>query len=377
MGGKKGVKKKKIAVASTKIRPATHSLSKKIKPAKHAKSNVTIKKAAETKKIQPINENLTRDVSPEFNFWLCDGRVLKNALDLANAAATMTDETYSNHANFHKNDFADWTRDILKDEQLAYYIRKSSNKKEMEAAIRKAIGGLPKEPEAAKKELPPVKIEIPEIKIKTESQKKPEPQKPAPDIPKAKQIIPAPKIIPEPVKKAPTELLTIPQDGPEKDKLDSIIKPDERLEKIRKREEELAKLEKEISEEEQRVNQEKIELTKKRYELLKRRGDIEKEKFEHFLIQREKKMPAKISFEYSGESPLPNSGFGKERIESIIKETRELIAQRKTEDAAKKHKEANEFFERAFLKPDDKRNLKFQIMELEADIKLASIKPTQ
>ena len=59
------------------------------------------------------------DVPAEYVFWCEDGRVLRNLKDLADALATMSDETFAHHANTEKNDFSRWVRDIIKDEWLA------------------------------------------------------------------------------------------------------------------------------------------------------------------------------------------------------------------------------------------------------------------
>jgi hypothetical protein len=68
------------------------------------------------------------DVPEEYVFRCCDGQVLRNMKELANALNTMTHETYICHANKGKNDFGSWARDILKDERLATDLGKATDR---------------------------------------------------------------------------------------------------------------------------------------------------------------------------------------------------------------------------------------------------------
>ena len=77
------------------------------------------------------------DVPAEYVFWCEDGRVLRNLKDLADALATMSDETFAHHANTEKNDFSRWVRDIIKDEWLARSLEKTTTSR-MESAKKVA-----------------------------------------------------------------------------------------------------------------------------------------------------------------------------------------------------------------------------------------------
>ena len=68
------------------------------------------------------------DVPEEYVFRCCDGQILRNMKELGDALNTMTDETYVFHANTEKNDFANWARDIIKDEMLAKDLQKAPNR---------------------------------------------------------------------------------------------------------------------------------------------------------------------------------------------------------------------------------------------------------
>lgn len=67
-------------------------------------------------------------VPEEYVFWCHDGRILRNMKDLAEALEIMSDETFSHHVNAEKNDFANWVRDIIKDEKLARDLSRSNDR---------------------------------------------------------------------------------------------------------------------------------------------------------------------------------------------------------------------------------------------------------
>ncbi len=346
MGVKKGgkAKSKNTRLQKPRIRLAQKKTKKRV-------LKKTIKKAETS-----ANTELSKNVPIEYSFWLSDGREIRNVLQLSEDAKTMSNETYSFHANSRKNDFADWIRDIVKNEELAYNVRKSNNQKEMAAAIRKF---LYKKPEIENEQ----KADLPEKQTKLTAQKAQPEKSPIEKIVEEKK---APEK--KPLKKA-TEAVK----KKETLKQEKIAKPEDILTSLKRREEELLKEEAQTGEEEQKVNALKIELTKKRYELLKKRGELEKEMFEHFLA---KKRP-EPEIPQAAVNNLGNAAIldiGKEKVESLIADVRQKLANGEIEEATKKYIEANEAFNRSPIRPDEKRSLKFQIMELEADIKLAGIK---
>jgi hypothetical protein len=76
---------------------------------------------------QGTNMMLT-DVPEEFIFRCQNGHTMRNMRELAGELKTMSEETYSFHANTQKNDFATWVRDIIKDEWLAMNLQKAKNR---------------------------------------------------------------------------------------------------------------------------------------------------------------------------------------------------------------------------------------------------------
>ena len=52
-------------------------------------------------------------------FWLHDGPALYNLRDLKHALDNITEEQFSYHVTEEKNDFANWVRAVLKDDECA------------------------------------------------------------------------------------------------------------------------------------------------------------------------------------------------------------------------------------------------------------------
>jgi hypothetical protein len=71
---------------------------------------------------------LLSKVPEEYVFRCQDGRILRDMKELAEALATMTDETFVYHSNAEKKDFSNWVRDIIGDEKLAKDLEKAENR---------------------------------------------------------------------------------------------------------------------------------------------------------------------------------------------------------------------------------------------------------
>ena len=66
----------------------------------------------------PLFDEL-RNVRDELAFRTADGRLLRSLYDLESALASMKDNVFLKHVNRHRNDFAAWARDVLKDDYLS------------------------------------------------------------------------------------------------------------------------------------------------------------------------------------------------------------------------------------------------------------------
>jgi len=73
-------------------------------------------------------ERILSDVKPEQCFWVHNGPIVRNLHELEKAIEDINDETFRHHVYSNRNDFANWVRDILKDEELADSILKVESK---------------------------------------------------------------------------------------------------------------------------------------------------------------------------------------------------------------------------------------------------------
>lgn len=80
-----------------------------------------------------------RNVKTEHKFWVSDGRELNNLLELAQTIRHMRDETFNHHVNDNKNDFANWIRDCMGEEQLANDLSKYKTKFSNELLVLRHI----------------------------------------------------------------------------------------------------------------------------------------------------------------------------------------------------------------------------------------------
>jgi len=74
-------------------------------------------------------EKIISDVKPEEAFWIYNGPTIRNLHELKIALETMDKLSFFHHVNEEKNDFENWIRHAIHDEELADSIRKAKNKK--------------------------------------------------------------------------------------------------------------------------------------------------------------------------------------------------------------------------------------------------------
>lgn len=87
-------------------------------------------------------ERILADASPEQCFWVNNGPIIKNLSEMANALACMKDEIFSHHVNKEKNDFGNWVRDVLKDEELANNITSVRSKEKILKKVQSRLKKL-------------------------------------------------------------------------------------------------------------------------------------------------------------------------------------------------------------------------------------------
>jgi hypothetical protein len=68
---------------------------------------------------QNQNSTLHEEVHPDFHFNLADGTPIKSIQGLKDSLNTMDDNSFNQHVNDEKNDFAEWIRIVYKNNELA------------------------------------------------------------------------------------------------------------------------------------------------------------------------------------------------------------------------------------------------------------------
>ncbi len=68
-------------------------------------------------------------------FWLANGKILKNLVDLEVALRGMDEDVFKKHVSFFQNDFRKWIKEALGDKKLARSLRFVKNREKMRQAI--------------------------------------------------------------------------------------------------------------------------------------------------------------------------------------------------------------------------------------------------
>ncbi|MDD5086768.1 MAG: hypothetical protein PHV16_03355 [Candidatus Nanoarchaeia archaeon] len=92
-----------------------------------------------TNKVKAVKKNLLKEADKEHYFYLCDGSVIKNVLELSKCIETMSNEVFGHHVNDMKNDFSSWINDIYSDEKLAQKMLETTDKDKTQIVLLKAV----------------------------------------------------------------------------------------------------------------------------------------------------------------------------------------------------------------------------------------------
>jgi len=97
-------------------------------------------------------EETLQDVHPDNTFKLNTGKEIKNLKQLLHVLKDISPDSFAHHVNDDKNDFANWIRDSVKDEELADMMERTTDFDKTKELINDRIALLDK------------KIEIKQIK---------------------------------------------------------------------------------------------------------------------------------------------------------------------------------------------------------------------
>ena len=99
----------------------------------------TKRKVARKGKIK--KKNILKNANSDHYFFVNDGTVLRNVLDLSKQLDKMADEVFEHHVNDMKNDFASWIKEVFKEEKLAEELLKTTNKDKTQIILLKHVIG--------------------------------------------------------------------------------------------------------------------------------------------------------------------------------------------------------------------------------------------
>jgi len=83
--------------------------------------------------------DILKDVNPEKSFWINKGPTVRNIYELVAVLHNIEDKTFSFHVNKDRNDLSEWVKTVLKDDQLAEDLLKTTKKNETIRKIKKRI----------------------------------------------------------------------------------------------------------------------------------------------------------------------------------------------------------------------------------------------
>jgi len=80
-------------------------------------------KGSKNKKVKKIT-----NVPKKNAFYLIDGSILRNLIDLANKLDDISEDQFKHHVADGKDDFHEWVKNVVKDSRLARQLAKSEEK---------------------------------------------------------------------------------------------------------------------------------------------------------------------------------------------------------------------------------------------------------
>jgi hypothetical protein len=64
-------------------------------------------------------QKIMAKVPEEYIFWCYGGTTFRDMKELADGLSGMSDDVFAYHVNSEKNDFCNWVRDVIEDDELA------------------------------------------------------------------------------------------------------------------------------------------------------------------------------------------------------------------------------------------------------------------
>ncbi|PIN80673.1 hypothetical protein COV13_03175 [Candidatus Woesearchaeota archaeon CG10_big_fil_rev_8_21_14_0_10_32_9] len=107
---------------------------------KRKKSKKSVKKATSVNKTNNIKVKQKIENAPsEQYFILSNGQPVKNVKELADVLEHVSEDIFNHHVTNEKNDFANWTKDVFKEIELAQELAGTNNKDHTRIVLYKHI----------------------------------------------------------------------------------------------------------------------------------------------------------------------------------------------------------------------------------------------
>ncbi len=256
-------------------------------------------------------------IEPELALWLNDGRIVKSLEELTKAIRTMKGRIFSQHQE--NNEIRDWVRDITGNAQIAAEIGAAKTKNDVIKALERHLKESRKKKKAEPAEKREIQKAIEEIREKPSSTEKSSP--------------------------------------------------------LEERERRLEEKERHLEIEEDVLNKKRMALANRRYHMLKERGELEKEKFERIIKHHYNKM--KETGTEASKEGLPemelSQEYTKEKIRLLTIDARASLNSGDKKNAKKTITELKNAIKFSTIEPSEIKNLEYDILELEADLKLSML----
>lgn len=278
--------------------------------------------------IPPVGE-----VPDRLGLWLSDGRIVNSLQELAECIATMGDKAFDYHQS--RGEFSDWVRDILKEEALAQQIGAVSKQGEVLGMLRKH----------RKVNFEKVRKAIREM----QAAKKRKAARPAAAT----------------ASRAAAASSEAPGPHAEKEKL---LTPSQ----LRRLEKELLQRERELFRQEDLLNRRKLAISKERIQLLQQKAEMERQRL-RLYIEGKLKLP-RITLPPPVFTPDKVREVKEDMVRVSIDTVRRFMAEGRIEEALQAIEKAEGLIARAEMPDDAKRQLRYELLELQSEVKLATIK---
>lgn len=129
---KKTAAKKQIKKKS--VKQSLGTLKRAVKKTK----KTTAKKTKPSRK-KPSAAKMLVCAADQQCFWVTDGQILKDLVELKASLQSMTNEVFAHHVTHERNDFADWVESVLVDAECAAALRRSSTRRGAQSIITRCL----------------------------------------------------------------------------------------------------------------------------------------------------------------------------------------------------------------------------------------------